>query len=181
MRRYNHHKNGNAMWYSMINDTPGLVGSPLDPPGGDVHEYYLHFINNNGHPWWPFWHHIRSWWDIRDLPNVKLVHFANLKADLEGGIKEIAEFLGISKDDSEMERIVEYCTFDWMKSHAQITAPLGGAFLDGGGETFINKGTNGRWMSVLTEEEKAEYDAMAVRELGEACAHWLSTGEYLKE
>jgi aryl sulfotransferase len=141
----------------------------------------VHWLKNDGSPWWPFWQHIRSWWDIRDLPNVKLVHFANLKADLEGGIREIAEFLGISRKDSEIARIAEYCSFDWMKSHAKHISPWAADTFHGGPEAFINKGTNGRWMSVLTEEEKAEYEATAVRELGEACAHWLATGEYLKQ
>ena len=32
------------------------------------------------------WENIRSWWEIRDLPNVMLVHFNELKADMEGRI-----------------------------------------------------------------------------------------------
>ncbi len=53
-----------------------------------------------------------------------------------------------------------------MKGHAANSAPLGGAFWDGGAETFINKGTNGRWRDLLTAAECAEYQRRAVDELG---------------
>ena len=37
-----------------------------------------------------------------------------------------------------------------MKAHADHMAPLGGAIFEGGGKTFINKGTNRRWLDTLT-------------------------------
>ena len=55
--------------------------------------------------------------------------------------------------------------------------PLGGAFWDGGAQTFIHKGTNGRWRDRLTEAESEQYEDKAREELGDACAHWLATGE----
>ena len=60
---------------------------------------------------------IRSWWVVRDLPNVHLVHFADLKADLPGEIARIAAFLGISHDSETMARVVGHCSFDYMKAH----------------------------------------------------------------
>ena len=29
---YNHHVNANAVWYEALNDTPGRVGPPIEPP-----------------------------------------------------------------------------------------------------------------------------------------------------
>jgi aryl sulfotransferase len=49
--------------------------------------------------------------------------------------------------------------------------------LVGGGETFIHKGTNGRWRDVLSAGEIAEYEARAIDELGPECAAWLATGK----
>ena len=116
---------------------------------------------------------------IRDLPNVKFVHFANLKADMTGEMRKIAAFLDIEIDESRWDTIVEYCTFDYMKANAGKSVPLGGVFWEGGAQTFINKGVNGRWTDTLTSEESAEYEAMAIEKLGEDCAHWLATGEGL--
>ena len=72
---------------------------------------------------------------------------------------------------------MEHCTFDYMKKNAVKSVPLGGAFWDGGAETFVNKGNNGRWRDTLTAEDSARYEAMAQEKLGAECAHWLATGE----
>ena len=63
-----------------------------------------------------------------------------------------------------------------MKQHATRSVPLGGAFWDGGAQTFIHKGINGRWRGELTEADCDRYEATARRELGEAGAQWLATG-----
>jgi aryl sulfotransferase len=108
---------------------------------------------------------------------VLLVHFAALKADLPGEIARIAAFLDIEIDPAQAPAILEHCTFDWMKAHAGKAAPLGGVFWDGGAQTFINKGTNGRWRDVLTAQDNAEYGARAYAELGPEAARWLATGQ----
>jgi len=38
-----------------------------------------------------------------------------------------------------------------MKKNAAKSTPLGGVFWDGGAETFIHKGVNGRWRDVLSQ------------------------------
>jgi aryl sulfotransferase len=173
---YNHHANANDLWYAAMNDTPGLVGPPIGKPNPDIRAYFLEWLERDGHPFWPFWSNVRSWWEIRDLPNLKLVHFNDLKADLEGQAHAIAEFLGIDAPEDRWPAIVEHCSFDFMKKNAAKAAPLGGAIFEGGPETFINKGTNGRWRDVLTDADCAAYEARARAELGEECAHWLEKG-----
>ena len=173
---YNHHANANETWYGALNNTPDLVGPPIGRPGADVRTYFLEWLERDGYPFWPFWENIRSWWAIRDLPNVRMIHFAALKADMPREIRGIAEFLGIPVDPSRWEAIVEHCSFDYMKKNAAKSVPLGGIFWDGGAETFINKGTNGRWRDVLAASDIEHYERRAYAELGEECAHWLATG-----
>jgi aryl sulfotransferase len=170
---YNHHANANAFWYEALNDTPGRVGPPIAPPSDSVHRYFLDWLERDGHPFWPFWENIASWWAVRDLPNVMLLHFSELKADLPGQIRRIAGFLDIAIDETRFAAIVEHCGFDYMKANATKSVPLGGAFWDGGAETFVNKGTNGRWRDILTPEDNARYEAMARAQLGDDCAAWL--------
>ncbi len=173
---YNHHANANAQWYGALNDTPGRVGPPIETPPADIREYWHDWIERDGHPFWPFWENIRTWWAIKNLPNVLLVHFNDLKRDLEGEMRRFATFLDIEVDEADWPAILEYCSFDWMKEHATKSVPLGGAFWDGGAQVFINKGENGRWRDVLTAEESTEYESLAIAELGEECAHWLQSG-----
>jgi aryl sulfotransferase len=174
---YNHHVNANQTWYDALNDTPGRVGPPIEPPPADIRQYWREWLDRDGHPFWPFWDNIRNWWSLRALPNVKFIHFANLKHDMAGEIRAIATFLEIPIKASRWEAILEHCSFEWMKKNATKSVPLGGAFWDAGAEVFINKGVNGRWSDTLTPEEVAEYETRSRTELGDECAHWLATGE----
>tara|TARA_R110000772_G_scaffold12250_8_gene37604 strand:- start:2330 stop:3235 length:906 start_codon:yes stop_codon:yes gene_type:complete len=174
---YNHHANANDVWYDALNNTPGRVGPPIERPPEDIRQYWQDWMDKDGFPFWSFWENVRSWWAIRDLPNVKMIHFADLKRDMPGEMRKIAAFLDIDIDEARWDTIVEYCTFDWMKANATKSVPLGGAFWDAGAEVFINKGVNGRWKDTLTAEDNTRYDAMARSELGDACAQWLQTGQ----
>ena len=175
---YNHHLKGNDGWYSALNDTPGLVGPkfPRIEEGTDAYAYYTTWFENDGYPFWPFWENIRSWWAIRDLPNVMMIHFSDMKADLEGEMRRIADFLDVSHKEEDWPTLVEYCTFDWMKRHGDLTAPLGGALWDGGSDSFLFKGVNRRWAETLSADEVALYESKAIEELGEDCANWLANG-----
>ena len=174
---YNHHVNANQTWYDALNNTPGRVGPPIEPPPDTIRQYWREWLDRDGHPFWPFWDNVRSWWAIRDLPNVKFIHFAKLKHDMAREIRALASFLDIPIKESRWESILKHCSFEWMKKNATKTVPLGGAFWDAGAEVFINKGVNGRWSDTLTPEEVAEYEARSRTELGDECAHWLATGE----
>jgi aryl sulfotransferase len=175
---YNHHVNANSTWYAALNDTPGRVGPPIEKPPADVRQYWRDWMDRDGHPFWPFWDNVRSWWAIRELPNVRFVHFTNLKATWPARCGRSPPS-SASIDPARWDAIVEYCSFDWMKRNADKSVPAGGAFWDAGAEVFINKGVNGRWRDVLTAEESAEYERRAVDELGPDCARWLATGEGL--
>lgn len=173
---YNHHASANALWYAAMNDTPGRVGPPIDPPTDDIRQYFLDWLEKDGFPFWPFWENIRSWWEIRNLPNVKLLHYNDMKADMPGQIRNIAAHLQIPIDEGRWPAILEHGSIDYMRDNGDKTVPLGGAIFEGGAKTFINKGTNGRWRDVLNAEDNARYEAAARRELGDECAQWLLSG-----
>ncbi len=174
---YNHHAKANDQWYQVINGAPGLVGEPIGRVDLDVVLYFRRWLERDGYPFWSYWENVRSWWAIRDLPNVLLVHYANLKRDLSGQMHRVAEFLDIEIAEFDWPKLVEHSTFEYMKAHGDKTAPLGGAMWDGGADSFIFKGTNGRWRDLLTKDDVDAYEARALRELGPECAHWLATGE----
>jgi aryl sulfotransferase len=177
---HNHHARFKSDFYETFRDNPRRgpdAGPVLGPPTDDVAQYFREWLADDGYPWWPFWENIRSWWAARDLPNVLLVHFAQLKADLPAEMRRIAGFLGIPIDEERWPVIVDHCTFDYMKAHAQYSAPLGGDLWEGGATTFIHKGENGRWRDLLSAQEIRAYETRAREELGEACAHWLATGD----
>ena len=146
-------------------------------PDPDIRSYFRTWLEADGAPFWSYRENIASWWEARNLPNVLMVHFAALKADLEGEMRRIASFLGCAIAEDAWPAILEHCSFDYMKTHAESVAPLGGAIFEGGAKTFINKGVNGRWRDVLSPEESAAYERKMAETLGPDCAHWLATGE----
>lgn len=176
---YNHHASANAKWYEALNESPGLVGPPIEKPADSIVQYYHDWLDKDGYPWWSIWDNVRSWWNIRHLPNLMLIHFSDLKANMEEEIIKIAGFLDIAIDKSKWNDILTHCSFDYMKANATQSVPLGGMFWEGGAETFINKGTNGRWRDALSEEESKKYENLANEKLGSECANWLNTGKML--
>ena len=60
---------------------------------------------------------VAAWWPLRHEPNVLLVHYADLKADPDGSIRRIADFLGFEVADADWSTILEYTSFAWMKAH----------------------------------------------------------------
>jgi len=176
---HNHHANFVPAFYQHFNNNPRTGPDPgpyLVPPTTDLVRYFREWLYWDGYPFWPFWENVRSWWAVRHLPNVLLVHFAQLKADLDGQMRRISAFLDIPIDATRWPAIVEHCTFDYMKAHAEFAAPLGGSLWEGGAKTFINKGENGRWADKLSKTDIEAYEKRARAELGEECARWLATG-----
>ena len=173
---HNHHYNATEEYFTLYNS--GLPeGYPVMERGSaDPYEFYTAWFNGDGYPIWPFWSHVRSWWAIRELPNVLLMHYSDMKADLEGSIRRIAAFLEIPISGDVMPKIVEHCSFGYMKAHAAEVTPRGGTMWKDGGNTFINKGTNGRWRDALSADDAAAYDKKAIAELGPECAAWLANG-----
>ena len=171
---HNHHMTANQLWYDALNLTPGRVGPEIGRPTADPVAYFRDWLASDGGSFWPFWENVRSWWAIRNLPNVLMVHFADLKADMPGEIRRIARFLDI--EPSDWDAVLDHCSFDYMKANAPAVAPLGGAFWEGGAQTFIHKGTNGRWQGTLPIADVMAYEQRAIAELGDECATWLRTG-----
>ena len=92
-----------------------MVGPKIEKPGNDVVQYYRDWIEKDGFPLWSFWDNVKTWWEIRNLPNVLLIHFNHLKDDLPGQIRKIAKFLEIKINEEKFPEIVNHCSFEYMK------------------------------------------------------------------
>ena len=101
---YNHHVNANQKWYEALNDTPGRVGPPHRAASQRHSTVLGAWLAHDGYPFWSFWENVRTWWAIRHLPNILLLHFANLKRDMPGQMRQIAAFLDIAIDETRWER-----------------------------------------------------------------------------
>jgi aryl sulfotransferase len=170
-------------FYSFFENT-GYDGPPPQRPSENPRDMFIDLIEDDTRPslGWPFWSHIRGWWNIRHQPNLMMIHFNDLKADLEGNIRKIAKFLDIpDMPEDKFKAAIEHCTFDWMKAHAALSAPPQAEVAwENGATDFVYKGSNKRWKDVLSEEDNKRYEEKAREELGEECANWLQNGGEIK-
>ena len=173
---YNHHARATEGWFQMLNDTPGRIGPPMPPPAASAGEAFDTWLRDDGAPFWPFFSSVRSWWEVRHLPNVLFVHYADLKRDLAGQMRRMAEFLGIALGSAAWTAAVEHCTFEYMRAHGDRTVPAGGRMWQDGATSFLHRGEAGRWRELLTPAQGEAYAKRAQAELGADCARWLEQG-----
>ena len=119
--------------------------------------------------------YLASWWPRRHEPNALLLHYNDLKADLAGEMRRIAAFIGQDVPADLWPSVVERCTFEAMRARGQEIGPFEFVF-EGGADSFLYKGTNGRWRDVLTEEELAQYQRRVAELLPPEAAEWLEHG-----
>jgi aryl sulfotransferase len=141
-------------------------------------EFFDLWLNNDGYNCGAFFDNVRTWWDIRCLPNVMFLHYDKLAQDLKNQIPVIAKFLGISPETLDREAIIRNCSFDSMKRRAERLIPLGvsGVILDDA-KAFFDKGPKRNYQEALTPEQIKRYETLAQEQLGEECARWLENGE----
>ena len=126
MSLWNHYTNFTDDRYKIINETPGRVGGELPRPPDDIHEFWSSWCTRGWFDWesdgWPFWSHLgttQSWWNFRDLPNILLLHYADMTRDLTGCVGRVADFLGVSVTGERLAQVVEATSFDSMKKRAR--------------------------------------------------------------
>ena len=118
----------------------------------------------------------RSWWRARQRPNVLLVHYNDMKADLDGEMRRIAAFLDIRVAGAVWPELVSAAGFEFMRANGATLLPRAATSWDKGHERFINEGRNERWRTALTPGDIARYEARAAHELTPPLSRWLEQG-----
>jgi aryl sulfotransferase len=139
MSFWNFYGNFSPQMIAAINGIPGRVGDELQKCPDDVHELWHNWITrgwfeweSEGYPFWSVMHHAQTWWDYRHRQNILFVHYADLLADMEGGIRRIARYLEIEPPADAWPTIVRNCSFAEMKAHGDELMPMMKMLLKGG-------------------------------------------------
>lgn len=116
--------------------------------------------------------HLSSFWARRSEPNVVMVHYADLLADLPGEVGRLAKRLGVTIDDDGIRDITDAASFESMRARASTLAPNAGMWRSD--RDFFRRGGAGHWRGLVDEEELGRYWA-SVRELtaDEELISWL--------
>ena len=102
-------------------------------------------------------HHLATFWEVRDRPNVVLVHYADLLSDLEGEMRRIAQRLDIDIDENILPSLVTAAGFDSMRERADELAPDATQGILQSNRAFFNQGRNGQWQELLDDTDRRRY------------------------
>jgi aryl sulfotransferase len=118
-----------------------------------------------------------SYWAVRNEPRLLLVHYNDLKADREGEMRRIADFLDIDIPAALWPEIVAAAGFEAMKAQGEALLPHQNRLFDDGAARFLHKGTNGRWQGTVLIADLVRYDADVEILFTPDLAFWVSNGQ----
>jgi hypothetical protein len=121
--------------------------------------------------------HLNAFWEARGLPNVVLLHYADLEADLPGQMSRLAERLGIGIDDAEIAELAPAASFEAMRSRASEVAPNATEpiWLDTG--RFFHSGRSGQWREILNEDDLKLYQTRVLELVSPEFSAWVHQGQ----
>lgn len=152
------------------------------PPSGDVQTRFRNWISASGVPEagkpteFNVLHHARTFWEFRHLPNIHLLHYGDMRADLDRQMRRISGALGIPVDEGLWPKLVAAAGFEQMRQNADALAPTSAhpkQWRDNA--RFFNKGEHRQWQGILGDEELALYREI-MSGLPPGLAHWLEHG-----
>jgi aryl sulfotransferase len=118
-------------------------------------------------------HHLSTFWAVRDRANVVLVHYDDLKTDLEGQMRYLAQRLGISVPEDRWAELVESATFDKMRERADVIVPDSSHAIWQDNRQFFNRGVSGQWRTMLDEDDLRRYRARVAQLADADLARWV--------
>lgn len=118
---------------------------------------------------------IASWWPHKEDRNVLWLRYEDMKRDLPSSLNYILNFLEWQRTPQEIEKILHYSSFEWMKAHSdKFSNQLNHdtpSFKPGG---FIRKGKVGDYKALLKSEQEAAILDKATALLPADCLIFLS-------
>jgi len=121
-------------------------------------------------------HHVRTFWERRDAPQVALFHYADLKADLPGQLARLATTLSIDTTPQRLEQLAAAATFERMRNRADELAPGVDANLWRSNRDFFRSGTSGQWRHLLDPAAVDRYHRRVAELAPPDLAEWLHSG-----
>jgi hypothetical protein len=119
-------------------------------------------------------HHLDTFWQVRDQPNIVLLRYEDLLDDLEGQMRYIAGRLGIAISERAWPDLIRAATFADMKGRARELVPEAshdGLYKDH--DQFFHNGSAGQWRQVISDEELPRYAARVAECAPADLAAWI--------
>lgn len=121
-------------------------------------------------------HHLQSFWDKRDDPNVALFHYSDLQADLPGQFRRLAAVLEIDVDDATVEELTAAASFSAMRDNAEMVAPNSDASIWRSTADFFHRGSNGQWREAFDADMVRRYETRSTALAAPDLLAWAQAG-----
>jgi hypothetical protein len=116
-----------------------------------------------------------SYWKYRNVSNIHIFHYADMKLDLKGSISAMAKALNIKVEADFLDAMTEAASFDSMKRNASQFAPVGKEYWKKESGFFAH-GRNQQWKDVLTDAQLSAFNERLAQLLPSDQANWLLRG-----
>jgi hypothetical protein len=121
-------------------------------------------------------HHLATFWDVREQPNIVLIHYAELADDLEGSMRRLAQRLDIDIDEGRIPDLVAAAGFDAMRERADLVVPDASQHLWHSNRAFFHRGTSGQWQELLDEAGRRRYAEQVMQLAPADLVEWVHRG-----
>jgi hypothetical protein len=116
--------------------------------------------------------HLSDAWARRGSPNVLIVHYDNLLADLEGQMRWLAGRLGIAVPENAWPALIQAATLEHMRDREESLIPTPPGVVEKAA-SFFRRGTSGAGREILSDEEMAGYYARAAQLAPPDMLEWM--------
>jgi len=137
---------------------------------GTFEEFVKYFVTDDL-MYSPYWLMMKEAWERRTDPNMHMVFFEDLQADLKGELRKLDTFLGTGLTSKQLDNVCEWTSFKSMKGRDVLENQYSDGFTnqdvsknDGG---FFRKGTTGNWKDKFTPELEKLVDDWTQKHLGD--------------
>ncbi|KAK4323848.1 hypothetical protein Pmani_005488 [Petrolisthes manimaculis] len=103
-----------------------------------------------------YWEHLRQAWQRKSHPNLHIMFYEDMKADLISQLTILDSFLGLGINRDDLVRVADHTSFEKMKSR-EASIPIV-RFQTAGG-SFFHGGKVGGWSNNATADLDAKIDA----------------------
>jgi hypothetical protein len=120
--------------------------------------------------------HLQTFREAPDELDVAFLHYDDLKADLEGQMRQLATRLGIAVEERRWPGLVRAATFESMRSRADALIPGHSAEHWVDPAAFFSRGTSGQWRELLGDTDLARYAARVRSLASDDLVGWVHRG-----
>jgi hypothetical protein len=156
-----------------------LTGGPVrEPVRDDLPTWLRQWIAWDGDPRQQLdslpgvFSHLTDAWTRRHQPNIELVHYDDLIADLPAEMKRLAVALDIDIEPDLIDHLASAATFTEMKARSDLLAPDPAGVLKDRSR-FFRRGHSGSASEVLTADDMAAYQSRAAALAPDDMIEWL--------